>query len=220
MTAENLVYKAFALSVTFGIAAASVCAGQAQATPEPSNTIGQLAVDPSFKPVAEAPLPKNFPPHTPVGKIEVKNYPAYRKAEATGAVAFWTLFGHIKSADIPMTAPVEMTYQVDGPPAGRERAMAFLYENPETGSPGRQGNVEVIDVPAATVLSIGVRGPRSDAVLAEAERMLRTWLEQNKTRYEQGGPIRVMGYNSPFVARDRQFFEVQMPIRDGTGKTE
>jgi hypothetical protein len=54
-------------------------------------------------------------------------------------------------------------------------------------------------------------------VLARAEQRLRAWLEENKTRYEQSGPVRVMGYNSPFVPRDRQFFEMQIPIRDRSG---
>jgi hypothetical protein len=26
------------------------------------------------------------------------------------------------------------------------------------------------------------------------------------------GPLRIMAYNSPFVPRDRNFFEVQMPV--------
>ena len=170
----------------------------------------------TFKPVVEAPLPDGFPTYTPVGEIEVKHYPAYRKAETSGLVAFWTLFEHITSAGISMTAPVEMTYQTEGPPLGRERAMAFLYGNKSTGTPGRSGKVEVVDVPAATVVSLGLRGQRSDAALIQAEQRLRSWLEDNKTGYEQNGPLRVMGYNSPFVARDRQFFEVQIPIRELT----
>jgi hypothetical protein len=51
-------------------------------------------------------------------------------------------------------------------------------------------------------------------VLVQAERNLRNWLDENKSRYQQSGPVRVMGYNSPFVARDRQFFEVQIPVRE------
>jgi hypothetical protein len=27
------------------------------------------------------------------------------------------------------------------------------------------------------------------------------------------GPMRVMGYNSPFVPRDLNFFEVQIPVK-------
>jgi hypothetical protein len=164
--------------------------------------------------VVEAPLPDGFPTYTPVGEIEVKHYPAYRRAETSGRVAFWTLFEHITSAGISMTAPVEMTYQEDGPPVGKERSMAFLYGNKNIGTPGQKGNVEVVDVPAATVVSLGMRGQRSDDGLTQAEQRLRSWLEHNKSQYEQSGPLRVMGYNSPFVARDRQFFEVQIPVRE------
>lgn len=181
---------------------------------EASTPTGETAENATFKPIVEASLPDGFPGYTPVGEIEVKHYPAYRKAETSGRVAFWTLFGHIKSEGIPMTAPVEMTFQKDGPPVGREQSMGFLYVNKNTGNAGRKGNVDVIDVPAATVLSIGMRGGRSDSVLVEAEQSLRNWLAENKTRYDQSGAVRVMGYNSPFVPRDRQFFEVQIPIRE------
>lgn len=184
---------------------------------QPAKPNGETSGDAAFKPIVEAPLPDGFPTYTPVGEIEVKKYPAHRKAEASGGVAFWTLFQHISSAGIAMTAPVEMTYQADGPPVGREKVMAFLYGDKGIGSPGRKGNVEVVDVPAAMVVSLGMRGARSEAVLVEAEQRLRIWLKQNKTRYEQAGPMRVMGYNSPFVARDRQFFEVQIPIRERSG---
>lgn len=116
-----------------------------------------------------------------------------------------------------MTAPVEMTYQKDGAPVGREKSMAFLYGDRNTGSAGRTGNVEVVDVPSHIVVSIGMRGDRSDAVLVQAEQRLRNWLEQNTNRYEQNGAVRVMGYNSPFIPRERQFFEVQIPIREVSG---
>lgn len=170
--------------------------------------------DADFKPVVEAPLPEGFPTYTPVGQIEVKQYPAYRKAEASGRLAFGTLFEHISSAGISMTAPVEMTFETEGAPIGRERSMAFLYGEKSTGAPGKQGKVEVLDVPAATVVSIGLRGARTEAMLVEAEQRLRKWIEENKSRYEQSGPVRVMGYNSPFIPRDRQFFELQIPVRE------
>jgi len=37
-----------------------------------------------------------FPGYTPVGQIELKDYPEYRKASSSGAAEFWTLFMHIK----------------------------------------------------------------------------------------------------------------------------
>ncbi len=208
--------RAIVLSVLSFASFAALSVGRLLAAPGPGPN-GSNTENATFKPVVEASLPEGFPTYTPVGEIEVKHYPAYRKAETSGRVAFWTLFEHIKSAGIAMTAPVEMTYQADGPPVGRERAMAFLYGDKSTGTAGRRGNVEVVDVPAATVVSIGMRGGRSDAALVEAEQRLRNWLEQNKDRYEQSGAVRVMGYNSPFVARDRQFFEVQILIREFSG---
>ena len=204
--------KATALSVFLCTMFASLFVVRLMAA-EPSAPAGDANASADFKPVVEAPLPDGFPTYTPVGTIEVKHYPAYRKAETSGRVAFWTLFEHIKTSGVAMTAPVEMTYQKDGPPVGKEQAMAFLYGNGNIGKAGQKGNVQVIDVPAATVVCIGMRGQRSDDVLTQAEQELRNWLELNKTQYEQRGPVRVMGYNSPFVARDRQFFEVQIPVR-------
>lgn len=186
-------------------------------TAEASTPTGETAENATFKPIVEASLPDGFPMYTPVGEIEVKHYPAYRKAETSGRVAFWTLFGHIKTEGISMTAPVEMTYQKEGPPVGREQSMSFLYGDKNTGSLGRKGNVDVIDVPATAAVSLGLRGGRSDEVLIQAEQRLRKWLDENKNRYERIGAVRVMGYNSPFVARDRQFFEVQIPIRELSG---
>lgn len=168
--------------------------------------------DASFQPIVEAPLPDGFPGYTPVGQIEVKHYPAYRKAETSGKTAFWTLFRHIQQASISMTAPVEMTYQEFGPPVGREQSMAFLYDDKNTGNAGRQGSVEVVDVPAATVVSIGVRGPRTDEAMTHAEQRLNDWLREHSQQYRRTGPVRVMGYNSPFVPRARQFWEVQIPV--------
>lgn len=204
--------KILALSVLSCTMMATVFLARSVAV-EPTAPASDPRESDGFQPVVEAPLPDGFPTYTPVGKIEVKQYPAYRKAEASGRVAFWTLFEHISSAGISMTAPVEMTYQNEGPPVGKERSMAFLYGNKSIGAPGQKGNVEVVDVPAATVVSLGMRGQRSDGALTQAEQRLRNWLEQNKGQYEQAGPVRVMGYNSPFVPRDRQFFEVQVPVR-------
>ena len=70
------------------------------------------ADDTEFKPIVEAKMPEDFPQYTPVRDVQIKRYPAYRKAEAdpNAGRAFWTLFFHIKKNDIAMTAPVEMSY--------------------------------------------------------------------------------------------------------------
>ena len=117
--------KVIALSVLSCMMVVSVFLSRLMAA-EPSTPAGVSTQSDGFKPVVEAPLPDGFPTYTPVGKIEVKQYPAYRKAETSGRVAFWTLFEHITSSGISMTAPVEMTYEKDGAPVGKERAMAFF----------------------------------------------------------------------------------------------
>ena len=166
-----------------------------------------------FQPIKEAEMPKGFPGYTPVGQIEVKHYPAYRKASTSGMGEFWTLFQHIKQNNVTMTAPVEMDYGDPRATKNKERSMAFLYERPDQGATGRQGNVEVIDVPAMTVISIGCRGTRTTAAIAEAREKLVKWLDEKKGDYVSAGTMRVMGYNSPFVPRDRNFFEVQIPVK-------
>ena len=171
----------------------------------------------AFKPFIEAPVPEGFPEPTRVGEIQVKQYPAYRLARTqvrdgeTGA--FWTLFGHIKKKEIAMTAPVEMTYTGSAKEQLKQQSMAFLYRTTKQGTPGKEGTVEVIDIPAMAVLSFGMRGDVTKARLAEAKAHLDAWLKQHAKEYEASGPLRVMGYNSPFVSADRRFTEVEIPVR-------
>jgi len=165
-----------------------------------------------FRPTFEADMPVNFPSYTPVGEVRVKQYPAYRKAEADASRgrAFWALFSHIKKNGVAMTAPVEMTY-ADGK-AEREGTMAFLYGKPDMGQVGIQGKVKVVDVPALVVVSTGVRGARTEAAVAKAQARVDAWIEENRDRYVAAGPMRVMAYNSPFVPRNQNYFEVEIPV--------
>jgi hypothetical protein len=171
------------------------------------------ADDGQFTPIVEAEMPAGFPQYTQVGDVQIKRYPAYRKAQADASRgrAFWTLFTHIKKNDIAMTAPVEMTYTESEQPS--EGKMAFLYGRADMGIPGRGEAVEVIDVPSMVVISTGVRGPRTAKSVAEARDRLGAWLEANQESYSSDGPMRVMAYNSPFVPRNRNYFEVEIPIR-------
>mgnify|MGYP000019063834 CR=1 FL=1 len=64
------------------------------------------------------PLPQGYPDPTPPGSIDLKKYPAARRAQVTSSadsnvgsnMAFWPLFQHIKKHDIEMTSPVEMDF--------------------------------------------------------------------------------------------------------------
>ncbi len=180
---------------------------------------GGVASGEDFHPIKEAEMPKGFPPSTPVGDIEVKHYPAYRKATASGVDEFWRLFGHIKQNNLQMTAPVEMDYGDPKAAKNSESSMSFLYERPDQGATGKQGSVNVVDVPPMTVLSIGCRGPRTAPAVNDAKQKLLKWLAEKKADYVTDGSMRVMGYNSPFVPPDKNFFEVQIPIRPVASKS-
>ena len=166
-----------------------------------------------FEPIKEAEMPRGFPDYTAVGRIELKRYPAYRKASASGAAKFWTLFRHIKQNHFSMTAPVEMDYGDPHSEKLTERSMSFLYESPEQGIPGNHGSVYVNDLPAMAVVSIGCRGNQSPSAIAKARQQLMTYLAAKKDEYAIAGSMRVMGYNSPFVPRNKNFFEVQIPVK-------
>jgi effector-binding domain-containing protein len=174
----------------------------------------------------EAMLPAGYPPPAPVGEVVVKSYPAsrvaiVRSAEMGGADSnqmFQPLFEHITKNDISMTTPVVMDYQPGAATAATDPAqpasMAFVYADTTLGTPGVDGDVRVEDLPAITVVSIGVRGSYDDeAQFRVAIDQLRKWLADNADEYESAGVPRVLGYNSPFVPRFLRYGEVQIPIR-------
>ena len=172
----------------------------------------------------EAKLPAGFPSPGPVGEIIVKEYPAYRMARVhrgEGGVAggpnvmFRPLFNHIKRNDIPMTAPVEMGYPEQFELGEGASSMAFLYGEPSWGTSGEDVDdrrVVIEDVPAMTLLSIGVRGGYTDANFKKALRRLNEWVEQREQQVRVNGPPRYLGYNSPFVLGFLKYGEVQLPV--------
>lgn len=178
-------------------------------------TARDFAKDLAFEPRIEAPLPAGFPAPTPVGELQVKHYPTYRMGQTDASQtrangAFWTLFQHIESNEIAMTAPVEMTME----PAGervRETKMAFLYRSTEQGQLGEQGRVQVVDVPAMAVLSLGCRGDTNYRTVAKLRQHLDAWIAKNP-EWKASGDLRVMGYNSPMVPWNQRYFEIEIPI--------
>ena len=167
-----------------------------------------ILADIEFAPRVEAPMPVGFPGPGPVGKVVTKSYPAYRAARAAGGRAFWTLFNHIKENEIAMTAPVEMTMD-DGM---QMRDMAFLYEKTTQGAAGKASDVAVLDLESRKVLSIGIRGRRNASDLERARKALQQRLDESGAK--AAGPWRVLGYNSPMVPQEQQFWELQVPIAD------
>ncbi|MCC6409489.1 MAG: heme-binding protein [Planctomycetes bacterium] len=188
--------------------------------------VRERALDLTFAPRVESPRPAGFPAATPVGEFAVLDYPAYRMARAAVPEgwfggrngAFWKLFRHIQKHEISMTAPVEMSYSRVDAKVERIRSMAFLYASIEIGELGKDGDVEVVDIAAARVLSIGLRGSDDNATFERALAGLRAWLAQHP-EWLECGPARVFGWNSPMVVDAERFHEVQLPIRAAPPKS-
>ena len=174
-----------------------------------------LVADLTFQPLAEAALPEGLPGFLALDELELRHYPGYRMVR-TGMKggtfgAFWPLFSHIKENEIAMTTPVQIDYRRDGERL-REASMAFLYGSPTLGAAGSAGQVEVVDVPATTVLTIGSRGHDRPSRVAELRARIDAWLAQHP-EWQVAGEMRTMGYNSPSVAAERRYFEVQLPVQ-------
>ena len=179
-----------------------------------------LASDLTFRPVAEAELPAGVPGFAVLDEVEVRTYPTYRMVKTAmkgGSMgAFWPLFNHIKDNEIAMTTPVQVDYAEDGE-RQREASMAFLYGSPDLGPLRKDGAVEVVDVPPLTVLTLGSRGYDRKSRVDELRERMAAWLADHP-EWEVAGAMRTMGYNSPSVAGNRRYFEVQIPIKPKAGK--
>lgn len=165
---------------------------------------------------SEAKLPEGFPAAGPVDQVIVKTYPAHRlarvRAEGGGNGMFMKLFRHIERNEIAMTAPVEMSWQQA---AGKEPvAMAFLYAKPSLGAAGADPadpRVVVEDIPAITVVSIGLRGGYDKATFDRGATQLESWLTEHP-EWKAAGDLRTLAYNSPFVPGFAKYSEAQLPI--------
>ena len=176
------------------------------------------------KAMIESPLPDGYPEPTPFGAIDIKEYPAVRRAEliskdesgAAMMTGFFPLFNHIKKRDIAMTAPVEMDYpglykdfMKDEPSEKGSTTMSFLYRSSKQGPVGEDGKIVVRDAAPVKVLSIGAKGAFDPAMEFDA---LRTWL-RGQEEWEVAGDPRMFVYNGPFIDMEWRWSEVQVPIR-------
>ena len=198
------------------------------ASTQPPTTQAASPAKPTWVAGPSAPLPQGFPPPGPVGTIIIKHYGPCRMALTTSSSQrqgngslFMPLFRHIESNHIAMSSPVVMTYHAvephsaaadAGTPAEKINSMAFVYQSTRIGHDGSFGPVQVKDVPAMTVASIGVRGSYTAGRFARAKAKLDAWLAAHAAEYRQDGPARYLGYNSPFVLPFLRFGEVQIPI--------
>ncbi|MHC4908379.1 MAG: heme-binding protein [Planctomycetota bacterium] len=170
--------------------------------------------------IKSAATPEGWPALTPVGSVEVKDYPVYRAAIVTEVdiaeedrrSMFMELFRHISAEDIAMTAPVDMGY-ADAPGGPRMTSMAFLYGSTDQGSVGTDGPVRVEDLSSRRYASVGVRGGYTNRNYERGLALLDTWLSENPG-WKPDGPPRYLGYNSPFVPSFCRYGEVQIVVID------
>lgn len=160
--------------------------------------------------VSESPLPEGWPQPGPFYQVTRKNYPAYRAAitaDSNSNGGFWRLFKHIEKNEIPMTSPVEMKMDDADPSGMKMEEMLFLYQSPKVGKTGADGaQIEVKDMPALRTLSYAWQGPRDKAAIARARQAIDAELAKNKLK---ATGYRIFGYNSPFIPRGKQTFELQ-----------
>ena len=173
---------------------------------------------------ASAPLPKGFPAPTGDGKIDVKQYPAYRSAtvrvkgdlRSASSRGFSPLFRHISSNDISMTAPVEAQYpvatlQANAEPQG-DTAVSFLYQSLDIVPQEVEQDVEVEDTPPMTVVSFGVRGGYDYDIYTKGVEQLQDWLTAHP-EYSVVGPPRRFFYDGPFIPDALKRSDIQIPIQ-------
>jgi hypothetical protein len=171
--------------------------------------------------IEEGPLPEGYPPPNEVGQVVEKCYPACRTYSAEGNNAFMRCFAYLNKQKHEMTAPVIMDYKHRDKPETSKPSpdfdetdvdrMHFILGSPSLDEPKREGAVVVADMPSVRVLSVAVQGPLSDKVLKESENRLADEISGRKD-LRIVGPYRVLGYNSPFIARNKTFWEIQVPI--------
>ena len=160
--------------------------------------------------LSESPLPVGWPAPGPFQQVVEKAYPTTRLA-VTEKKGFMTLFRHIKSKDIPMTAPVVRTMNID---KLKEEDMQFLYQDTEVGTTGAASKyVEIKDVPkikALTYAWIGKGGKKNETIAKEA---LLTALK-NKGLENKVQEWRLFSYNSPFKhPKDKHCHELQAVLK-------
>ncbi|MEM1369168.1 MAG: heme-binding protein [Cyanobacteria bacterium P01_H01_bin.15] len=173
---------------------------------------------------SSAPLPKGFPAPTTDGEIEVKQYPEYRAAtvKVTGNLArassqgFSPLFQHISSNDISMTAPVETRYptatlQNETLTEG-EAKVSFLYRSLDIVPKEIAQDIEIEDIPAMVVVSIGVKGGYDYEIYLDSLERLQSWLAEHP-QYEVTGPPRRLFYDGPFIPDAWKRSDIQIPIK-------
>lgn len=173
---------------------------------------------------ASAPLPEGFPPPTPDGNIEIKQYPEYRAAtvqiagdlEYASSRGFSPLYRHISDNDISMTAPVETRYPEttlhDGTATEGNAGVSFLYRSLDIVPEEVAQDIQIEDIPPMTMVSLGIRGGYGFDAYQNGIQRLQGWLAVHP-EYEIIGSPRRFFYDGPFIPDALKRSDVQIPIQ-------
>lgn len=176
------------------------------ATANPLQAIHSFFFPSAYRP--EAPLPKDWPAPGPFDQATLKSYPVSLAAisqEPSPNRAFRALFQHIKTNQIPMSAPVMMQTDIQ---TNTYTQMAFLYPTPSvTAAESKGSSIRIEALAPQKVLSYAWLGRRSNHNIQTA----RLAIEKEAERLQLPKPIhyRVLGYNSPFIPWWHQTHELQ-----------
>ena len=152
-------------------------------------------------------------PKTPVGKIVVLDLPPRTALETTSSEPYFSssngmfrsLFRYIQKNNIKMTTPVE----VDINPG----KMRFFVGSKDTQRKGvGDQNVDVTNLNARKVLSIGVRGGYTEGNFNSNKKKLLKWL-RNNSDYNAAGKAYAVYWNGPFMPGFLKRSEIHIPIR-------
>ena len=151
---------------------------------------------------------------TKTGVIEVKDIPAASVMEASGVSGssyfkdrggsspFMKLFRYIQSNNIPMTTPVEVN-----PDANNMR----FYSDSNSRQMSETTEVAVKQLPARTVLSIGITGSYSQENFDKAQKKLLDFLSKN-SQYEVIEEAYAVYWDGPYKPFFLKHAEVHIPI--------
>ncbi len=112
-----------------------------------------------------------------------------------------------------MTAPVETRYPestLEGTSSGVAE-VSFLYRRREIVPAEIAKNIELKDIPAMMVVSLGLKGAYSYESYQQGLKRLSDWLEQHPDYQRVGNPRRFF-YDGPYVPDGMKRSEVQIPI--------
>ncbi|MEP0908319.1 heme-binding protein [Leptolyngbya subtilissima ST-M1] len=133
---------------------------------------------------------------------------------------FTSLFRHISSNDISMTAPVETRYPVatfERQATEGDAAVSFLYRSLDIVLQEVAQNIQIQDILPMTVVSIGTRGRYNLETYATSIEQLQAWLAEHP-EYEVIGQPRRFFYDRPFLPDALKRSDVQIPIQDVAGR--